>query len=186
MNKIFQSNFTCPWWFLFTFDNPLRRMVHDPHKILKPYVNPGDRILDIGCGMGYFSIELARLTGEKGKVIAADLQPEMLVGLEKRAVHAGLSDRIEPHLCTPDKIGKIEPVEMAFAFWMVHEVSQRRAFLEEVRELIAYDGILMIVEPVIHVTKTNFEKTVDLCYELGFMEVERPEISMSRAIVFLK
>ncbi len=186
MNKEMHPKFTCPWWLIYAFDNPIRRLVQDPHEILKHYVNPGDKILDIGCGMGYFSIEFARLTGEKGKVIAADLQPEMLAGLQKRATRANLTDRIEPHLCTFEKIGKIEPVEMAFAFWMVHEVSQRKAFLEEIRDLIAYDGILMIVEPVIHVTKSNFEKTVDLCYELGFMEVERPEIFMSRAIVFLK
>ena len=79
------SGHTCPWWLLFTFDNPLRRLIHDPEKILAPYVESGDAVLDVGCGMGYFSLGLAKLVGPEGKVIAADLQPQMLAGLKKRA-----------------------------------------------------------------------------------------------------
>ena len=45
--------------------------------------------MDVGCGMGYFSLPLARLTGESGHVIAADLQERMLEGLRRRAVYAG-------------------------------------------------------------------------------------------------
>ena len=58
---------TCPWWFTWTFDNPLRRLVHDAHKMLEPYVVPGSRVADVGCGMGYFTVELARIRGAGGK-----------------------------------------------------------------------------------------------------------------------
>ncbi len=76
---------TCPPWFLFTFDNPLRRWLHNPRKIVRPFVSPGDTVLDVGCGMGTFTIDLASYVGPQGKVIAADLQEAMLDGLEKRA-----------------------------------------------------------------------------------------------------
>ncbi len=74
---------TCPWWFLFTFDNPLRKFYQDPEKILAPYINQGDIAVDLGCGMGYFSIPLASLVGDTGKVISVDLQSEMLSGLKR-------------------------------------------------------------------------------------------------------
>ena len=61
---------TCPWWLLFTLDNPLCRLVHDPQKILCPYVNDGDTVLNLGCGMGYFTLSLAELVGQGGRVIA--------------------------------------------------------------------------------------------------------------------
>jgi ubiquinone/menaquinone biosynthesis C-methylase UbiE len=181
-----ESNYTCPWWLLFTFDNPMRKLIHNPNKILRPYVSSGDTVLDVGCGMGYFSLELARLVGLKGKVIAADLQPQMLAGLEKRARHAGLQSTIQPHLCTPDKIGVAEPVDMIFAFWMVHEVSDRKTFLQELYSMLKPDGILLIVEPIIHVTQRNFEATLDLGCELGFIEVSHPHVAISRSVIFIK
>jgi len=73
----------CPWWLLPTFDNPLRRLIQNPQRILEGLVQVGQRAADLGCGMGYFSLPMARLAGETGRVYAVDLQPEMLAGLEQ-------------------------------------------------------------------------------------------------------
>jgi ubiquinone/menaquinone biosynthesis C-methylase UbiE len=181
-----KTTFTCPWWLLFTFDNPLRKLMHDPVKILSPFVKAGDTVLDVGCGMGYFSLGLAKLVGEKGKVISADLQPEMLAGLVNRAKTAGLESRIQPHLCQPDKIGVSEPVDFALAFWMVHEVRQREEFLREMYDLAKSGGKFLIVEPLIHVSMADFERTVALSQELGFTTVDCPRVAASRAVCFQK
>jgi ubiquinone/menaquinone biosynthesis C-methylase UbiE len=87
----------CPWWLGYTFDNRLRRLFHNPQKILGTYIQPGATVADIGCGMGFFSIGMARIVGENGKVIAADLQKKMLDILMKRAARAGVANRITPH-----------------------------------------------------------------------------------------
>jgi len=55
--------------------------------------------------MGYFSIPLARMVGETGKVIAADVQPEMLRALWMRAKRAGVEHQIITHLCEADSLG---------------------------------------------------------------------------------
>lgn len=179
-----EATFTCPWWLLFTFDNPLRKLAHDPIKILSPFVKTGDVVLDIGCGMGYFSLGLAELVGEKGKVIAADLQPQMLAGLLKRARAAGVEARIQPQLCQPDKIGVSEPVDFALAFWMVHEVGQRESFLRKIYGLVRPGGKFLIVEPLIHVSGADFERTVVLNQKIGFKTASRPQVVASRAVCF--
>jgi 2-polyprenyl-3-methyl-5-hydroxy-6-metoxy-1,4-benzoquinol methylase len=64
----------CPWWFAYTFDNPLRRLIHPPVRIFEGLVQEGQTAVDIGCGMGYFTLGLARMVGQNGQVIAVDLQ----------------------------------------------------------------------------------------------------------------
>ncbi len=46
----------CPWWLCRSFDNPLRRLFQDPERILRPHVKPGFTVIDVGPGMGYFTI----------------------------------------------------------------------------------------------------------------------------------
>jgi ubiquinone/menaquinone biosynthesis C-methylase UbiE len=63
----------------------LRRLVQNPEKIVEPYISEGDTELNVGPGMGYFFIPLAKIVGEKGRVITVDVQTEMLNALQKRA-----------------------------------------------------------------------------------------------------
>ncbi len=78
LDKLTGQKFVCPWWLCFTFDNPLRKLLHDPEAILRPYVHEGDRVIDIGPGMGYFTIPLAQLVGAQGRVTAIDIQSKCL------------------------------------------------------------------------------------------------------------
>src|SRR5512139_2340496 len=119
------SDMVCPWWLCHSFDNPLRRLFHDPERLLQPYVKPGMTVVDIGCGMGYFTIGLAMLAGPGGKVIAVDLQQRMLDAMEKRAVKAGVADRILSRRGRNESLGIEGPADFALAFWMAHEVPDK-------------------------------------------------------------
>jgi 2-polyprenyl-3-methyl-5-hydroxy-6-metoxy-1,4-benzoquinol methylase len=55
------------WWGGYFIDNRLRRLLHDPERLLGPYVTPGMTVLDVGCGMGWFSIPMAKLVGTQGR-----------------------------------------------------------------------------------------------------------------------
>ncbi len=86
-----------PWWMCYTFDNFLRRKVMNPMKIMSPYIQEGMTVMDVGPGMGYFTISIAKLVGPSGNVIAADLQQPMLKAIQRRAVRAGVQNRIILH-----------------------------------------------------------------------------------------
>jgi SAM-dependent methyltransferase len=75
----------CPWWLGHVLINPLRRLWQDPRKILAPFVREGMTVLEPGPGMGFFTLELARLVGPSGRVVALDVQSKMLDRLKRRA-----------------------------------------------------------------------------------------------------
>jgi ubiquinone/menaquinone biosynthesis C-methylase UbiE len=71
------SHRVCPWWLGYFLLNPFRRLRQDPRKLLKPYVREGMTVLEPGPGTGFFTLELLRLVGKSGRVIASDVQPRM-------------------------------------------------------------------------------------------------------------
>jgi ubiquinone/menaquinone biosynthesis C-methylase UbiE len=176
----------CPWWLIWTFDNPLRKLLQSPDVILSGLVEEGDTAVDIGCGIGYFTIPLARLVGASGKVIAVDLQQRMLAGMEKRARKNGVQERINPHKCTPQSLGIKGPADFVLAFYMVHEVPDQEHLLSEIGSILKLGGRLLVVEPGIHVKEDAFEKTVKTAQSCALSLVSRPKFRFSRAAVFAK
>ena len=176
----------CPWWGGYFIDNPLRRLLHNPEKILEPYVKPGTTVMDFGCGMGLFSIAMAKMVGHEGKVIAVDLQQKMLDVLVKRAKKSGVAERITTHRCETGSIGLTEPVDFALAFYSAHEVPNLRRLLDEIHGCLRPTGKLLVVEPKGHVGPKDFEAMLSLAEDIGFRVQERPHVRLSRAAVLVK
>ncbi|EHQ89651.1 class I SAM-dependent methyltransferase [Desulfosporosinus youngiae] len=184
------SNSVCPWWLgYFLLLNPIRSMIHSPEKILKNHVNKGMFVLDIGCGMGYFSLPMAKLVGDKGSVLAIDLQERMLTALNRRARKANLTNNLETRLCSnnslnlDDVAGKID---FALAFAMVHEVPDKDRLLIELHKALKSGGKLLIAEPKGHVKEKEFNDCLNLARSIGFNIAERPEIGKSFSALLTK
>ncbi len=167
-------------------DNIFRKWVHNPKKILGEYAKEGMVVLDVGCGPGQFSVELAKMVGESGRVIAADLQEGMLKRLKNKIQGKEIEKRIVLHKCEENRIGVSEEVDLVLAFYMVHEVPNQETFLEELRSILKPDGIFVIIEPSFHVSKHAFEETVNKAVAKGFKTIKEPKVFISRAVVLRK
>ncbi len=73
-----QNNKVCPLENAEQLDSVFRRYFQNPRKIMKQFLTDGLTVLDFGCGTGFFTIEIAKILENSGKVIAADLQDGML------------------------------------------------------------------------------------------------------------
>ena len=177
------SPHTCPWWFEYALDNPLRRRLHDTRAILSRFVRQGDTVVDVGIGFGICTLPLADLVGPQGRVIAVDIQQKMLDATRRRAQRRGLADRIEFRKAEQDSLGISSQVDFVNAFWMFHEVANKRGVLGEIRGMLRSGGRLLITEPKGHVSPGLFEKITRLVRESGFRVSEGPKVRLSRSII---
>ncbi len=170
----------CPVEYSVGLDNSVRRLLQNPQKILKPYINDGMTVLDLGCGPGFFSIEIAKMLKDSGKVIAADLQEGMLEKVRQKIRMTVLEQRINLHKCKDDSIGVTEAVDFVLVFYMIHEVPNQDNLLSELKSILKPDGKIFIIEPKFHVSKKAFEEMITKTKEIGFEIVERPKVFISR------
>jgi ubiquinone/menaquinone biosynthesis C-methylase UbiE len=184
LDVILARDHVCPWWCCFTFDNPLRRLFHNPARIVSPYIRQGNTVIDIGPGMGYFTPAMCGLVGKKGRVIAVDIQQRMLDALARRVARQGLSNRLKVHLAGPTQFGVSDKADFILAFWMVHEVPDKQGFFRQVAHLLKPGGRFLLVEPRIHVSKKGFSDTIHLARTAGLKFREEPGISLSRTALF--
>jgi ubiquinone/menaquinone biosynthesis C-methylase UbiE len=176
-----RTDHVCPWWLCWTFDNFVRKVFHNPYRILSSYIRNGDTVIDVGCGMGYFSIPMSQMVGQNGKVVAVDLQKKMLEKLRMRAEKGGVIDRIITIPASQTSLEVQTKADFVLAFWMIHEVPDRKRFLSEINGLLKKNGKLLIVEPRIHVTKNSFQETLAIAEQSGFKMLASPKIFFSYA-----
>ena len=109
-------------------------------------VKKGQRICDLGCGNGFYTLELARRVGPDGLVYAVDIQPEMLRMLSRRAAEEGL-DNIRPILGTvADPRLPAGKVDLVLCIDVYHEFSHPELMLARIRESLSAKGQLVLAE----------------------------------------
>ena len=173
----------CPVGMAGSLDNKIRRWIQNPRRLLAPYIEEGMSVLDLGCGPGFFSIEMAQMVGRSGRVIAADLQDGMLQKLKSKIQNTDLEERITLHKCELSKIGLSDPVDFVLLFYVVHEVLNGEEFLREIGTILKPSGRILLVEPPIHVSKRAFEDTIGRARAAGLRVVERPRLFFNKAAV---
>ncbi|MFC1515376.1 class I SAM-dependent methyltransferase [Thermodesulfobacteriota bacterium] len=183
------ADHVCPPWIGYLLINPLRKLLENPNKILGSFVQEGMTVLEPGCGMGFFTLPLARMVGPTGRVVAVDIQSKMLSVLERRARKAGLMDRIELRHVDGDGMGVedlSDKVDFTAALHLVHEVPDQMRFYTEVWEALKPGGKLLVVEPKGHVSQEKFEQSVSLAEKAGFQNEPLSHKISGRTVLLIK
>lgn len=156
----------------------------DPKEIVQPLVHEGMTVLEPGPGMGFFTVELARLVGASGRVVAVDIQPKMLAGLKRRVAKAGLLNRVEVRLVSDGSLGVTDlkgRVDFTLAFAVAHELPDAGRFFAEVAQASKPGAGLLLVEPAGHVKESEFQAELAAAAQAGLTLADHPPVRRSHA-----
>ena len=109
-------------------------------------IKPGQKVCDMGCGNGYYTLPMAKAVGKEGRVYAVDIQQEMLTMLRKRADKEELENIIYVHGELHDPKLPRERVDLLLMVDVYHEFSHPVHMLEAIRESLAPGGRVALVE----------------------------------------
>ncbi|MGE0022640.1 MAG: class I SAM-dependent methyltransferase [Hyphomicrobium sp.] len=136
----------CPYALASALEVPGRRLVAGPVKVLNAFgVMSGTRVLEIGPGTGFYSVEACRRVGTAGRVFCLDVQSEMLRDARQRVIEAGLA---ADFICGDAQALPLRDasVDHVYLIAVLGEIPDRLAALREVKRVLRPGGRLSVSE----------------------------------------
>ena len=159
-------------WYL---DNPLTRALSGRF-VRRLGVEPGLRVLDVGCGPGRLTLPLARAVGDAGEVVGVDVQEEMVARVARRAAAAGLTNVRTVRAPAGDAGLEPERFDLAVFAYVLGEIPHalRRRALTEVAGALRPGGRVAVAEGVFDPHRQRVDQVAALAEGAG-LRVEAVE-----------
>ncbi len=164
-------------------ESRLRYLLQNPNRILRKYLYSGMTVLDLGCGTGYFTTEIAKIVGDSGKVIAVDVQEKMLEILKQKLRDNEVHNNIQIIKCQENHLGLTEKVDFILAFYTFHEMKYIDNIITELKTILKPKAKILISEQKFHVPRLKFDTIINKMTNQGFVICERPNIFLSRTVI---
>ena len=149
------------WTIRMMHDNPILPLVRNPYKLLKAAgLEDGYKVLEVGCGPGFFTIPAARIAGDEGHVYVVDIHPRAVERVKKKIEKEALSNITASCVNASDTGLPGESVDLAFLFGLRYVAGGLENVIPELHRVLKPGGIL------------SFEKTRGSEREL-IQEVQR-------------
>lgn len=159
-----------------------RNREEDPAKLMKALnIKEGMTVCDLGCGNGFYTLKMAKEVGKSGKVLAVDIQQEMLDMLQKRVDKAELKN-VQPILGTvADPKLPDNAVDLILLVDVYHEIDHPTEMLAAMRKSLTKHGRIVLVEfraedpnvPILPLHKMTKEQVKKEITANGFKLVEQ-------------
>jgi precorrin-6B methylase 2 len=128
-------------------ERPEREVEERPSLVIDALeIKPGQTVVDLGAGSGYYSFRIAPLVGEKGKVLAVDIEPAMLKVIDDRAKRSGVRNVVTVRSTAQDPNLPPQSVDLLFMVDVYHELAYPFEVMTKVREALKPGGRVALVE----------------------------------------
>ena len=146
-------------------DNPIRSVFCDPYKLLRMAgLKRGQKVLEVGCGPGFFTIPAAKIVGEEGVVYAADVHPLAIERVKEKIEREGMKN-VKPMLANASDTGlPDQSIDLAFIFGLRYIAGGLENVITEIHRILKPGGVLSFEK-----TKGSAKKLIDEVERGGFV-----------------
>jgi SAM-dependent methyltransferase len=162
----------CPATLACLVNNPVRRWYMRP-VLDRAGIKPGERVLELGPGPGTFTVRAAQRAGDRGRLIAVDIQPKMIAQVQRRVREAGMTN-VETHVASAHRLPLDDgSVDRAFLVTVLPEIPDPGRALAELHRVLRPGGTLSVTEEFSDPDHLFLPETVRLVESAGFRLSER-------------
>ncbi|MBN1573358.1 MAG: class I SAM-dependent methyltransferase [Deltaproteobacteria bacterium] len=131
------------WTITLMHDNPLLPFLKDPYRQLSEAgLEPGQKVLEVGCGPGFFTIPAAKIVGEDGIVYALDVNPLTIERVQKKIKKDGIKN-VRPLCKNGSDTGLPDSsIDLAFIFGTLHFYGGLEGVISETHRILKTNGTL--------------------------------------------
>ena len=136
-----------PKSYIGALEDPKRDAYQKPHEVLTALnIKPGETIADIGAGSGYFSLKLVHFVGDKGKVYAVDVSPDMVRHLNRRIRETKTTNVVTILADNDDPLLADRSVNRFFICDVWHHVENQTKYLSLMKKMLKPGGEIVMID----------------------------------------
>lgn len=157
------------WTITLMHDNPLLPIFRNPYKLLRDAgLKQGQKVLEVGCGPGFFTIPAAKIVGEQGLIYAVDINPFAIRRVKNKIAKEGLRN-VKPSLTNASNTGLPESsIDLAFLFGLRYVAGGLRSVISEMHRILKFGALLSFEK-----TRGSGEELIQEVERAGFSFVDR-------------
>ena len=166
------------WMISLMHDNPLLPILKNPYRLLETAgLGLGQKVMEVGCGPGFFTIPAAKIVGTGGIVYAVDVNPRAIKRVEEKVRKYGINN-IKPILGNAANSGlQDSSIDLAFVFGLRYIAGGLSNLISEMYRILKAGGILSFEK-----TTGSDNKLINEVERAGFIKTEKK----GRILVFAK
>jgi len=136
-----------PKAYMKALEDPKRDEYQKPHEVLTALnIKPGEVIADIGAGTGYFTFRLAHHVGDKGKVYAVDVSPDMIRHINRRSRDTQATNVVAILADNDDPLLPEQSVNRIFICDVWHHVENQTKYLSLMKKMLKPGGEIVMID----------------------------------------
>ena len=159
-------------------DNPLLPIFRNPYKLLRAAgLKSGQKVLEVGCGPGFFTIPAAKIVGKEGFVYAVDVHPLAIERVKEKSEKEGIKN-VKPILANASDTGlQDQSIDLVFLFGLRYIAGGLENVISEIHRVLKPGGVLSFEK-----TRGSAKKLIEEVERGGFTYSER----QARIFLFTK